>query len=113
MDGNFKADHMKMKRSDDDVKLTDGEGYFVAEASYQQHLETAKGVKEVIHDIIIKNGNLLFTPLQEPTCVNHKAASAVTRGQKNIDITGILGCACAAHGCVIPNSMVNMYTGER
>jgi hypothetical protein len=47
MDGNFKTDHMEMKNPEDDVWLTDGEGYFVSRASYAAHLKTAVPVKQV------------------------------------------------------------------
>jgi hypothetical protein len=42
MDANFKADHLIMRNPEDDVKLMDGEGYFVNDAKYQKHLRTAK-----------------------------------------------------------------------
>jgi hypothetical protein len=47
VDGNFKADHMKMRQPDGDVALTDGQGYFVEDAPYKQHLETATEIKQV------------------------------------------------------------------
>ena len=50
---------------------------------------------------------------QKPRCVNHKAANEKASAHKNVDITGILGCACGHHGCVVPCSMVDMYKGER
>jgi len=51
MDGNFKADHMLMKNPEDDVWLTDGEGYFVSRASFEAHLTTAVPVKQVFPHI--------------------------------------------------------------
>lgn len=39
LDGNFTADHMKMKKPQDDVAFTDGEGYMVQDAPYRQHLK--------------------------------------------------------------------------
>jgi hypothetical protein len=47
MDGNFKAERMKMRNPADDVKLTDGEGYFVSDTRYQEHIRTAKDYKQV------------------------------------------------------------------
>jgi len=41
VDGDFKADHMKM-RTDKDVRLTDGERHFVEDAPYQEHLKNAE-----------------------------------------------------------------------
>ncbi len=46
-DGNFTAQHMKMLRPDLDVGLTDGEGYQVKVAPYEEHLLASKDVKEV------------------------------------------------------------------
>src|SRR6202789_1938492 len=42
VDGNFHADHIKMRRPDLDVKLTNGEGYMVEGAQYQEYLSGAK-----------------------------------------------------------------------
>jgi hypothetical protein len=33
-------EHMRMKKSEDDVFLNDGEGYMVQLSPYQRHLET-------------------------------------------------------------------------
>jgi hypothetical protein len=38
---------MLMKRPEDDVRLTNGEGYMVQEGPYRQHLKDAPEVKEV------------------------------------------------------------------
>ena len=46
-DGNFAAEHMKMKRPDLDVPLTDGEGYNVKDKPYEAHLQASPKVKEV------------------------------------------------------------------
>lgn len=46
MDGNFKADHMKMK-TPHDVYLSDGLGYFVGKDQYKEHLKKAASSKEV------------------------------------------------------------------
>ena len=47
VDGNFKADHIKLKRATDDVWLTDGEGMMTARAPYKAHLAIAIETKEV------------------------------------------------------------------
>ena len=46
-DGNFSLDHMRMRRPDLDVGLTDGEGYVVESKQYQQHLKESIEIKEV------------------------------------------------------------------
>ena len=53
-DGNFKADHMKMKRPELDVVLTDGEGYFVEDAPYQEHLRDFQDIRQVSTNAFIK-----------------------------------------------------------
>jgi|SRR5215471_2934709 len=49
MDGNCKADQMKMKRPDDDVPIIDGEGYFASLEEYSHHLLTSIYHKQVIY----------------------------------------------------------------
>jgi hypothetical protein len=47
VDGNFSAEHMKMLRADEDVRLVNGEGYMVEERVYQEHLKASSDQKEV------------------------------------------------------------------
>jgi len=47
VDGNFTADHMKMRRPEEDMPLTHGYGYMVEDRRYQQHLKETKELKEV------------------------------------------------------------------
>ena len=47
-DGNFSAEQLKMKRPEDDVHLTDGDGFMVQEGPYREHLKVAIEIKEVI-----------------------------------------------------------------
>ena len=42
VDGNFHADHIKMRRPDLDVALTNGQGYMVEDAKYKEYLSIAK-----------------------------------------------------------------------
>ena len=48
IDGNFHADHVKMRRPEDDVGLTNGEGYMVEDSRYQKHLAISKKSKQVV-----------------------------------------------------------------
>jgi hypothetical protein len=48
-DGNFHADHIRMKKPEDDVKLADGSGYMVQNGPYLTHLASATTIKEVNH----------------------------------------------------------------
>jgi hypothetical protein len=47
MDGNFKAEHMKMRRPFDDVAISDGHGFMVGEKRYKDHIKISKDVKLV------------------------------------------------------------------
>jgi hypothetical protein len=47
LDGNFKAEHMKMRKSADEIIITDGTGFFSTEKRYKEHLKVAKEYKEV------------------------------------------------------------------
>jgi hypothetical protein len=42
VDGNFHADHIKMRRPDLDIMLTDGQGYMVDDNRYKEYLKVAK-----------------------------------------------------------------------
>ena len=39
VDGNFKAENLRMKKPDDDVALRDGLGYMVQSNDYDEHLK--------------------------------------------------------------------------
>ncbi|KAI0336925.1 hypothetical protein BDW22DRAFT_1340836, partial [Trametopsis cervina] len=94
MDGNFAAEHQKMKNPEDDVWLSDGDGYFVGRREYSEHLKTAVELFE------------------RSTCNNHKAVNAP--GNRNtLEATGIGATACARHGCFVPHSVVNFGKGEK
>ena len=42
IDGNFHADHIKMRRPDSDVRLTNGQGYMVEESRFMEYLNVVK-----------------------------------------------------------------------
>jgi hypothetical protein len=42
---------MEMKNPEDDVWLSDGEGYFVPRAEYEEHIRTAITINQVIFRI--------------------------------------------------------------
>ena len=41
MDGNFQAEHMKMRNPENDVSLSDGAGFMVSKKPYEPHLKLA------------------------------------------------------------------------
>jgi hypothetical protein len=47
VDGNFSAEHLKMRKAEKDVKLVHGEGYMVDEIDYKHHLLTGVHDQEV------------------------------------------------------------------
>jgi len=113
MDGNFKAQRMNVSDPKDDVVLVDGEGYFVERRPYEEHLRSAEDIPYVSGMMMVQVKYYIDSGNKEPTCVDHKAANDSNFGHKNLDITGVMGCACARHGCFIPHSMTNMHKGER
>jgi hypothetical protein len=47
IDGNFKAEHLKMRNPEDDVALTDGDLYMVSSDNYERHLAQAREIYAV------------------------------------------------------------------
>ncbi|KIK74810.1 hypothetical protein PAXRUDRAFT_19520 [Paxillus rubicundulus Ve08.2h10] len=94
MDGNFSAEHMKLK-NDDDFNLSGGSSYFTALPRYRAHLQ--------------------ITDDKQPksTCHEHKAVNQVHATQKHLTATGIGAIACARHGCFVPDTVVDFQKGKR
>ncbi|KZP29569.1 hypothetical protein FIBSPDRAFT_884962 [Athelia psychrophila] len=44
---------------------------------------------------------------------NHKAQNSAERNPRNLRASGIAACACARHGCFVPNSVVDFQVGEQ
>ena len=112
MDGNFSLEHMKMKKSEDDIFLSDGEGYMVALAPYQDHLDGSSETVQVPH-IAVHPSRHCSSIHQHATCANHKAVNQANSNRKNLEATGVGACACARHGCFVPHSVVDFQKGER
>jgi len=47
MDGNFQAEHMKMRNPENDVPLSDGTGFMVSQMPYEEHLKSVVERKKV------------------------------------------------------------------
>ena len=47
MDGNFKADHLRMKHPENDVFITEGAGHGVGGTEFRKHREVATEFNEV------------------------------------------------------------------
>ena len=46
MDGNFHADHLKMRHPEDDVTLADGLAFMVETKPYLEHISESKDIKQ-------------------------------------------------------------------
>ncbi|KAG2111729.1 uncharacterized protein F5147DRAFT_651355 [Suillus discolor] len=95
VDGNFTAQHMKIKTPEDDVSLADGKGYMVTEGPYQSHIIESVEEKE------------------KSSCSNHHAVNAANIQRSNLRATGVGAIACARHGCFVPHAVVDFQKGER
>jgi hypothetical protein len=47
IDGNFSAEHLEMRRPEDDVALTSGDGYMTGIQRYEEHLKRARESDQV------------------------------------------------------------------
>ncbi|GBE82431.1 hypothetical protein SCP_0408150 [Sparassis crispa] len=95
MDGNFSAEHMKMKHPEEDVALSDGQAFMVSQEDYKAHLAVA------------------MESHQHSTCHEHRAVNQANVDRANLDATGIRATACARHGFFVPHTVVDFQKGER
>jgi hypothetical protein len=95
MDGNFKAEHLYPTNPNDEVWLMDGLSFMVESNRYKSHLGIAKDT------------------IDRSDCNNHRAVNQANAARHRLEATGIGGCACARHGCFVPNAMVDFQKGER
>ncbi|KAH9020129.1 hypothetical protein EDB85DRAFT_1872687, partial [Lactarius pseudohatsudake] len=93
MDGNFQAEHMKMRNPENDVPLSDGTGFMVSQTAYESHLKSALTLK------------------QRLTCHDHRAVNNVNKHSGHLQSTGIGATACV-HGNFVPDSVVDFQKGE-
>lgn len=54
MDGNFKAEHLRDKRAEDQVWLVDGLGFMVTRAPYHSYLAGTHHPKEVSQHLLLR-----------------------------------------------------------
>ena len=111
-DGNFKADHVWQKKSNNNVWLWDGGGMLPNENEYSEFLQSA-------HERLTVCPFFCPVPmpipgLQKAPCENtFRALTNSLLASKACDITGLVGIACARHGCYAPNALVNLFRGEQ
>jgi hypothetical protein len=73
MDGNFQAEHMKMKNPENDVPLTDGTGFMVSQIPYESHLKAAVERQQVSTASGISARTLKFN-----SCLNRNRRATIT-----------------------------------
>ena len=112
IDGNFTADHLKMRRPENDVALSPGSRYIVEPTRYQAHLESATDYREVSNPCNYL-ASLKSDCVKKSTCSDHKAVNRVGLTQGHLQATGIGAVACARHGCFFTQSVVDFQKGER
>ncbi|GBE84724.1 hypothetical protein SCP_0607040 [Sparassis crispa] len=95
MDGNFSAEHMKMKHPEEDVALSNGQAFMVGQEDYKAHLAVA------------------MESHQRSTCHEHRAVNQANVDRANLDATGIGATACTRHGFFVPHTVVDFQKGER
>ncbi|KAH9983732.1 hypothetical protein BJV77DRAFT_966605 [Russula vinacea] len=91
VDGNFHADHLKMRHPENDVTLADGLAFMVETKPYLKHISESRDIKQACF----------------------LAMNAANLDRKNRDATGIGACACARHGSFVPHTVVDFQKGER
>lgn len=52
-DGNFKQDHLKMKYDSDDVALSDGHGYMVTRAPFEEYLSSTSDPVTLVRGVTV------------------------------------------------------------
>ncbi|KAH9170154.1 hypothetical protein EDB89DRAFT_1908022 [Lactarius sanguifluus] len=93
MDGNFQAEHMKMRNPENNIPLSDGTGFMVSQGAYESHLKSAA------------------ERWQRSTCHDHRAVNNVNRHNGHLQSIGIGATACV-HGNFVPDSVVDFQKGE-
>ena len=95
IDGNFAADHLKMRHPENDVALSPGGQYMVEPTRYKAHLESAVDHREVSD---LCDHLLSLTPdyVQRSTCSDHKVVNRVSLTQASSAHWNWSSCMCSA-----------------
>ena len=110
MDGNFQAEHMKMRNPENDVPLSNGTAFMVSPKPYESHLKSAIERRQVSFVSGVSAGELT-TIKQKSTCHDHRAVNNVNKHSTHLESTGIGATACI-HGAFVPDSVVDFQKGE-
>ena len=113
MDGNFKAQHLNMRREKDDIALADGHAFFVEDKAYKIQLTKAVDTPQVRTMQPSTTVSLMNFPAKRSTCNDHKAVSQANAERHNLEATGIGAVACSRHGAFVPHTVVDFQKGEK
>ncbi|KAF8430932.1 hypothetical protein L210DRAFT_961004 [Boletus edulis BED1] len=80
---------------EDDITLSDGLAYMVANRPYQEHVSKATDNEE------------------RSSCQNHRAVNNANTSKTHLRAIGVSATACACHGCFVAHSVVDFYKGEQ
>jgi hypothetical protein len=110
MDGNFKAEYMKMRNPETNIPLSDGTEFMVSQLPFELHLQSAFGRWQA------SPFSLAFLQLRADshkrlTCHDHHAVNSVNKHSGHLESTGIGAMACI-HRAFVPNSIVDFQKGE-
>lgn len=116
-DGNFKADHVRQKGSDN-IWLSEGGGMAPKRAEYHAFLRSAIEKLTVSKICSITNVQgataCRSSHFQKAPCENtFRAIMNALLASKACDVTGVGSMACARHGCYVPTSLVDFFKGEQ
>ena len=112
VDGNFSAEHLKMRQPANDVSIADGHGFMVTDGPYKRHLVEANEDRQVGR-LLLGRGLRAYMLPQHSTCHAHRAVNQANADRHDMEATGIGAIACGRHGCFIPHSVVDFQKGER
>ncbi|KAI9568367.1 hypothetical protein HD554DRAFT_1993519, partial [Boletus coccyginus] len=90
VDGNFTAQHMKMRKPEDNISLSDGLAYVITHRPYQDHVSKARF-----------------------SCQNHRAVNNANTSKSHLCTMGVGATACAHHDCFVPHSVVDFYKDKQ
>ena len=109
MDGNFQAEHMKMRNPENDVPLSKGTGFMVSQKSYELHLQSAFERWQVCSVLVFIQGEFMLEKIS--TCHDHHAVNDVNKHGGHLESTGISATACI-HRAFVPDSVIDFQKGE-
>ncbi|KAJ7033976.1 hypothetical protein C8F04DRAFT_957029 [Mycena alexandri] len=96
MDANFRLKNRLRANENEDLALRAGNGYFVEDTGYKQHLRTYVAEKDA-------STCIAFTALLQKE----------TRMTSGLQCSGVGGCVCARHGVIRPQGLGDLQKGER